>query len=66
MNKGPLESKLVRLVMPNATAQELADATVRWFGFLQVLEQIARDMQRPLSDSHGSTEDDRVATTSGV
>ena len=39
------ESKLVKLVMPNATPAEIEDATRRWFSFLRTLNRIVEERE---------------------
>lgn len=47
----PPESELVRLVMKNASEAEIAEATRRWFGYLQVLDSIVTERSRKETDS---------------
>ena len=47
----PPESELVRLVMKDATEAEIAEATRRWFGYLQVLDAIVTEQLRKERDS---------------
>ena len=47
----PPESELVRLVMKDATEAEIAEATRRWFGYLQVLDSIVTEQLRKERDS---------------
>jgi len=51
MTPKPPESELVRLVMKDATEAEIAEATRRWFGYLQVLDAIVTERSRKESDS---------------
>ena len=60
--KSPQRSALVDLVMPEASEEERAEATRRWFGFLQTLVRIVEDRERTLGDSHESEGDDRFGT----
>lgn len=55
-----LESHLVRLTMPNASAEEIAEATKRWFNFLLILDRIADRLERQSADSRDMTSNDRV------
>lgn len=57
--KSPRRSALVDLVMPEASEEERAEATRRWFGFLQTLVRIVEDRERDLGDSHESKAGDR-------
>lgn len=49
--KWPLKSELVELVMPNASPKAKREATRRWFGFLQTLDEIAREMPEQRRES---------------
>jgi len=51
MTPKPPESELVRLVMKDATEAEIAEATRRWFGYLQTLDAIVSERSRKESDS---------------
>ena len=51
MTPKPPESELVRLVMKDATEEEIAEATRRWFGYLQVLDAIVTEHLRKERDS---------------
>lgn len=57
--KFPDRSALVDLVMPEASEEERAEATRRWFGFLQTLVRIVEDRGREERDSRESEADDR-------
>lgn len=47
------ESQLVRLVMADASPEEIEDATTRWFGFLEIISRLAR---RQIGETHDSRE----------
>ena len=51
MTPKPPASELVRLVMKDATEAEIAEATRRWFGYLQVLDVIVTEHLRKERDS---------------
>lgn len=59
--KVPLRSALVDLVMKDATEEERAAATQRWFGFLQALLRIVEEEERRKADSRESGGNDRFA-----
>ena len=59
--KLPDHSALVDLVMPEASEEERAEATRRWFGFLQTLMRIVEDRERAERDSRESGGGDRFA-----
>jgi len=58
-----LESELVRLVMPDASEAEIEEATLRWFGFLQILDRIVTRLESVEGDSRESDEDDNLEAT---
>lgn len=64
MEQKKSESKLVRLVMPDATEAEIAEATRRWFSFLQTLNQIVIEAEQAAHDSPDALQDDRFKNTS--
>ena len=51
------ESRLVGLLMPDATDAEIQEATRRWFGIIAVLNDIAADRERADTRSHESPRD---------
>jgi hypothetical protein len=55
----PPQSQLVRLVMPDASEDEIAEASRRWFGFLQTLHHIVCDLEQRERDSLESETSDR-------
>jgi hypothetical protein len=63
MPKKP-ESKLVRLVMTDATEAEIEEATRGWFSFLQILNQIAIEVEQAAHDSPNALQDDRFKNAS--
>jgi len=58
----PLQSRLVRLVMPDASNDEIAEASRRWFGFLQTLHRIVCDLEQRERDSLESGTGDSLGT----
>ncbi|MDE2166087.1 MAG: hypothetical protein KGJ66_07095 [Alphaproteobacteria bacterium] len=57
-----LESELVKLLMPDAAPAKIEEATQRWFGFLQILNQFASVRERAARDSQEAALDDRVGS----
>lgn len=55
------ESQFVRMVMPDATPEEIAEASRRWFTFLRIIGEIAAslddDIDSPRPDGHGKVDD---------
>jgi hypothetical protein len=49
MEKKPLESKFVRMVMPDASDAEIEEATRYWFAYLLLLDRIANEPGAPCS-----------------
>ena len=45
-HRASLESRLVRHLMPDASPAEIADATRRWFSFLETLADIVDERER--------------------
>lgn len=60
------ESKLVRLLMPDASVAEIEEATQRWFSFLETLNEIVIERERRAADSSESARDDRVRDIDGL
>lgn len=60
--KYPSRSALVDLVMPEASEEERAESTRRWFGFLGTLVRIVEDRERAIGDSRESEGGDRFGT----
>lgn len=54
------KSKLVELVMPNARQEEIAEATERWFGFLEIIDRLVLHKERQESDSPTNQGTDRI------
>jgi hypothetical protein len=54
------ESRLVRDVMPDASEEEIQEATGHWFGFLNTLYRIVLEREQVVRDSHPSDVDDNV------
>ena len=48
--------------MPEASEEERAEATRRWFGFLQTLVRIVEDQEHAERDSRESEGGDRFGT----
>lgn len=40
------ESQFIKRVMPDASPEERADATKRWFGFLRTLDRIVMRLEK--------------------
>jgi hypothetical protein len=57
MKASKLESKFVRLIMPDASNEEVAEATWYWFAYLLLLDRIANE--KAVDDSR--TEDRYVS-----
>lgn len=53
------QSRVVRIVMPDSTEAEMAEASENWFEFLRILHEIAKE-QLASRDSPPHTADDRV------
>jgi hypothetical protein len=62
MQQQKLESKLVRLIMPDAPDDEIADATRVWFAYLHLVSEIVAEKTSAACDSCSQT---RYATLSG-
>jgi len=43
MKASKLESKFVRMIMPDATEHEIEEATRHWFAYLLLLDRIANE-----------------------
>ena len=54
------ESRLVRHVMPNASEEEIQEATAHWFGFLNTLCRIVLEREQVVGDSLPLGPDDNV------
>lgn len=59
-----LESQLVRLVMSEASEDEIEEATRRWFGFLLTVDRIVREREQGERDSSGSGSDGNLEAIS--
>ncbi len=51
MTEKKLESHLVRRLMPNASPEEIDDATRRWFAYLQLLDALITEREQQDRDS---------------
>ena len=55
-----LESKFVRMIMPNASEAEIEEATRYWFAYLLLLDRIANE-----TTANDSRTDDRYVSVDG-
>lgn len=63
MPRPPLKSQLVERVMPDATEEEKAEASWRWFDYIEILNEIAEERERLAADSHEAKADGTVDDT---